>query len=84
MLIAAPYRFALHGPDFTLGVPLAHGDDPGRRNAATMGRYPSGDAPWRNPITGIVGCCARVASGHAVAAPPSRVMKSRRLMGRPS
>ena len=20
----------LHGPDFTLGVPLAHGDDPGR------------------------------------------------------
>ena len=26
-------------------------------------------------------CCAPAASGHAAAAPPSRVMKSRRLMG---
>ena len=26
-------------------------------------------------------CCARAASGHAAAVPPSRVMKSRRLMG---
>jgi len=32
----------------------------------------------RNPITGIVGCCARASSGHA-AAPPSTVMNSRRL-----
>ena len=24
----------------------------------------------RNPITGIAGCCARAASGHAAAAPP--------------
>jgi uncharacterized protein YchJ len=31
------------------------------------------------PITGIAGCCARAASGHAAAAPPSTVMKSRRL-----
>ena len=23
----------------------------------------SGDAGWRNPITGIAGCCARAASG---------------------
>jgi hypothetical protein len=30
------------------------------------------------PITGIAGCCARAASGHA-AAPPSSVMKSRRF-----
>jgi hypothetical protein len=30
------------------------------------------------PTTGIAGCCARAASGHA--APPSSVMKSRRLM----
>jgi hypothetical protein len=27
------------------------------------------------------GCCARAESGHAAAAPPSNVMKSRRLMG---
>ena len=25
----------------------------------------------RNPITGIADCCARAASGHAAAAPPS-------------
>jgi len=33
----------------------------------------------RPGITGIAGCCARAASGHAVATPPSRVMKSRRF-----
>ena len=33
-----------------------------------LGAYPSGDAPWRNPITGIAGCCARAASGHAAVA----------------
>ena len=32
----------------------------------------------RKPITGIAGCCARAASGHAAAAPPSSVMNSRR------
>ena len=42
----------------------------------------SGEPLWRNPITGIVGCCARAGSGHA-AAPPSRAMNSRRLMGKP-
>src|SRR5262245_16562770 len=31
-----------------------------------------------NPTTGIAGCCARAASGHAVA-PPSSVMNSRRF-----
>jgi hypothetical protein len=38
--------------------------------------------PWvkRNPITGIAGCCACAASGHAAPAPPSSVMNSRRLM----
>jgi hypothetical protein len=30
--------------------------------------------------TGIAGCCARAASGHAAAALPSSVMNSRRLM----
>jgi hypothetical protein len=36
-----------------------------------------GDLLLRNPITGI--CCARAASGKAATAPPSSVMKSRRL-----
>jgi hypothetical protein len=31
----------------------------------------SGDPLSRNPITGIAGCCARAASGHAAAALPS-------------
>jgi hypothetical protein len=34
----------------------------------------------KKPITGIAGCCARAASGHAAAAPPRSAMKSRRLM----
>jgi hypothetical protein len=32
------------------------------------------------PITGIAGCCARAASGHAAAAPLSSVMNPRRPM----
>jgi hypothetical protein len=31
-----------------------------------------------NPITGMTGCCARAANGHA-AAPPSSVMNERRF-----
>jgi hypothetical protein len=31
-----------------------------------------------NPITGMAGCCARAASGHAVADPAITLMKSRR------
>ena len=31
-------------------------------------------------ITGIAGCCARAASGHATAAPPSAASNSRRPM----
>jgi hypothetical protein len=42
----------------------------------------SGDALFKNPITGIAGCCAREASGH-VAAPPSNEMKVRRLTDAP-
>src|SRR5262249_40575789 len=38
----------------------------------------SSDVRWKNPITGIAGCCARAASGHAAAAPRS-VMSSRRF-----
>ena len=50
-------------------------------------RYRRATRMWRKPITGIAACCARAASGHATAAPPSRVMNSRRLtssMGSPS
>src|SRR5262249_34858467 len=32
---------------------------------------------WRNPITGIAGCCAPTGSGHATAAAPTSVMNSR-------
>src|SRR5262245_26974450 len=41
---------------------------------------PLAEPAERNPITGIPGCCARAMSGHAVVAPPSTVMNSRRLM----
>ena len=41
---------------------------------------PAAGVLLRNPITGIAGCCARAASGHAAAAPPSSAMNSRRLM----
>src|SRR5262249_35404245 len=34
------------------------------------------------PSRSIFGCCARAASGHAAAAPPISVMKSRRLVCR--
>ena len=42
----------------------------------------SGDPGLRNPITGIAGCCARAANGHA-AAPPISVMNSRRRISWP-
>ncbi len=38
----------------------------------------------RNPMVGsLPACCARAASGHAAAAPPRTVMKSRRFIGSP-
>src|SRR5439155_19615959 len=39
-----------------------------------------GDVGRTTPTTGIAGCCARAASGHAAAAPPMSVMNWRRLM----
>ena len=51
---------------------------PGESRAAVHAL--SGDWPLRNPITGIAACCARAASGHAAAAPPTSVMNSRRPM----
>ena len=50
---------------------------------AQRGAYRSASALLRNPITGIAGCCARAASGHAAAAPPSSVMNSRRFIRSP-
>jgi hypothetical protein len=43
-------------------------------------RVISNVAPLRYPITGIAGCYARAASGHAKAAPPSVAKNFRRPM----
>src|SRR6516165_2398209 len=48
------------------------------RNPLTMNPEPAAVASRRNPTTGIAGCCARAASGHAAAEPPSSVMNLRR------
>jgi hypothetical protein len=40
----------------------------------------SGVRPLTNTITGIAGCCACAASGHAAAAPPSVAKNFRRSM----
>src|SRR5262249_34144476 len=50
------------------------------RNPAKRCVVSSGDLLLRYPITGIAGGCARAVSGHAAAAPPSSVMKSRRAI----
>src|SRR5262249_484225 len=51
------------------------------RNAVTRSLGTSVSDPLRrNPTTGIAGCWARAASGHAAAAPPSAASNSRRLM----
>src|SRR5262249_17333228 len=52
-----------------------------RRNAST--RCTGTGTPLRKPTTGIAGCCARAASGHAAAALPTSVMNSRRLIVAP-
>src|SRR5262245_5082230 len=48
------------------------------RSASVMWTDSSADALASKPITGIAGCCARVASGQATT-PPSSDMNSRRL-----
>src|SRR5690348_17205 len=53
------------------------------RNAATRKADVSGDCPLMNPITGIAACCARAENGHVAAAPPTRLMNSRRLIAAP-
>src|SRR5262249_1448372 len=54
-----------------------------RRNAATRCVVSSGDRALRYPITGIAGCCARAASGHAAAAPPRAKINARRFIQSP-
>jgi hypothetical protein len=49
------------------------------RSPLTMNSDPAAVASRRKPTTGIDGCCARAAIGHA-AAPLSSVMNSRRFM----
>src|SRR5260370_18215906 len=53
------------------------------RNASSTYTESSGDRLLKNPITGIAGCCACAASGHAAPAPPSSVMNSRLLIRSP-
>src|SRR5262249_33149002 len=50
------------------------------RNATTKCVASASEVLRRKPITGIAGCCARAARGHAAAAPPRSVMNARRLM----
>jgi len=55
--------------------------------AEQLGRFDSNERTAallrRKPTTGIAGCCARVASGHAAAAPPRSDMNSRRVIRSP-
>jgi len=48
----------------------------GSQRQKGLNRSGAGDLTSRNPITGIAGCCACAASGHA-AAPLNSAMKSR-------
>jgi len=48
-----------------------------------VGRVSPGPLVVRSPITGSAACCPRAASGHAVAAPLSSVMNSRRVIRSP-
>jgi hypothetical protein len=50
------------------------------RKAATTCVCAAATPACMNPTTGIAGCCARAASGHAAAAPPRSAMNSRRPM----
>jgi hypothetical protein len=48
------------------------------RNPSSILALRSGEPVCRKPITGIATCCARAASGHAAAAPPSAAINFRR------
>src|SRR5262245_37747466 len=51
-----------------------------RSKAATQSLQPENVLAPKKPIIGsLPDCCARAASGHAAAAPPSSVMNSRRF-----
>jgi hypothetical protein len=63
--------------DAEVALTVRHGVA-GPRSSPSPRRRCSGSPPLRNPMTGIAGCCARAANGHATAAPPSSVMNWRR------
>src|SRR5262249_24864402 len=50
------------------------------RKGSTIYAKPVAGVLLRNPATGIAACCARTASGHAAAAPPSVAKDFRRPM----
>src|SRR5262249_13555677 len=60
------------------GLPQCRHDGAPQRNDARCAAYHCAVVAPRSPIPGIVGCCARAASGHAAASPTS-VMNARRL-----
>ena len=90
------YSFVMASVGFGYGVPpLMQGwtpqplmqDRPSvsfkpRRNASKRSAYTSGESAPSNPMTGIV-CCARDASGQAIATAPRTVISSRRCMWLP-
>jgi hypothetical protein len=77
--VTVEYRWAENQLD---RLPILAADLVRKRVAEQIRAQSVGDTAPRNPITGIVGCCARAARGHA-AAPPSSVMNSRRLIQSP-
>ena len=52
-------------------------------NAANKCLELSGERPLMKPMTGIVGCCARAASGHIAAEPNINLINSRRRIAFP-
>ena len=53
------------------------------RKAVTRCGTSESDVLRKKPTNATAGCCARAASGHAAAAPPSSVMNSRRFIRSP-
>jgi len=74
-LIVRPAKFNRD----VLAVDLAVSFNP-LRNAVIRRSFDSEKPPWRKPMVGSLPCCARAASGHAAAAPPSVAKNFRRAM----
>ena len=72
---------SVHWADLPAPFPTCSKPSLDHNPAALLG-VASGDVGWRHPTTGIAGCCARAASGHATAPLPSSVVNPRRFMSR--